>query len=127
MSLLTSLIPGLNRTAATAERPTIRPQYSVNPTPEAYTLTVALPGVAKDGVEVTAEAGEIRLTGKRSWSKPEGWTSLYSESNDANYELVLSHDDQIDADRIQAELVDGVLTVTLPKAEALKPRKIQVS
>ena len=126
MSLLTSLIPALSRTPAT-ERPTVRPQYTVKQTPEAFTLTVALPGVAKDGVDVSVEAGEIKVTGKRAWSKPEGWRALYSESSDAGYELVLNHNDEINAEKIQAELADGILTVSIPKAEAVKPRKIQVS
>ena len=133
MSLLNTLIPSLNRTPAADEtRPadlerTVQPAYQIKETPEAWGLTVHLPGVAKDGLEVTAEGNEIRITGRRAWQQPEGWTPLHRETAGAAYELTLTHDNAIDAEKISAELTDGVLRVTLPKAEAVKPRKIAVN
>lgn len=134
MSLLTDILPGLNRTSAacgdnctTKNAQTVRPPYKVKETADAYTVTVQLPGVAKDGLEITAEDGQIRLVGRRAWKTPEGWTPLYRETADAAYELVLAHDNAIDAAQIGAELRDGVLSVTLPKSEVAKPRKITVS
>ena len=107
--------------------PTVKPLYEVQETDDAYGVTVFLPGVSKENLEITAEAGEFRIVGRRTWTQPEGWTALYRESADAPYELSLSHDNAIDADKIAAELRDGVLRVSLPKAEALKPRRINVS
>jgi HSP20 family protein len=132
MSLINSLIPSLNRTPSQAGAnreagSTVKPVFHVNETDEAYGLTVYLPDVDKSGLDITAEAGEFRVVGRRTWKQPEGWTALYRESPNANYELVLTHDNAIDADKIAAELRDGVLRVSLPKAEALKPRKIAVS
>ncbi|MBC7368789.1 MAG: Hsp20/alpha crystallin family protein [Undibacterium sp.] len=134
MSPLTNILPGFNRTSAACgdacaaeNAQTVRPAYKVNETTDAYTVTVQLPGVAKDGLEITAEDGQVRLVGRRAWKTPEGWTSLYRETADAAYELVLTHDDAIDAEKIGAELRDGVLNVTLPKSEVTKPRKIAVS
>jgi HSP20 family protein len=98
----------------------------VKETPEAFGLTVYLPGVNKDGVDLTTEEGQIHVVGRRSWRQPEGWTSLYRESLDAPYELILTHDNAIDVDKVAAELREGVLRVSLPKAEAIKPRKIAV-
>jgi len=133
MSLFNNLIPSLGRTPATRAdtaaqtTPGVKPLYEVKETDEAYGLTVHLPGVAKDGLEITAEAGELRIVGRRAWTKPEGWTALYRESVDAPYELALTHDNALDGEKIAAELRDGVLRVSLPKAEAFKPRKIAVS
>jgi HSP20 family molecular chaperone IbpA len=114
--------------AATAEQaPTVKPVYDINETAEAYGLVVYLPGVSKENLEVTAQADHIRIFGKKAWKQPEGWTSLYRESGDEAYELMLSHENAIDVERVRAELRDGVLRVSLPKAESRKPRKIAVN
>jgi len=132
MSLFQTLVPSFARNASVQNGtsnavPTRKPAYEIKETPETYGVTVYLPGVDKDAVELTSEAGQFRIFARRSWHMPEGWTSVYRESNDAAYELILSHDNAIDSDKIVAELRDGVLRVSLPKSEALKPRKIPVS
>lgn len=132
MSLFNSLIPSLSRSPAeranaTTTEPTVKPLYEIKETDEAYGLTVYLPGVTKENLEITAEEGEVRIFGRRAWKQPEGWTLIYRESSDAPFELVLTHDNQVAADKIAAELKDGVLRVSLPKHEAVKPRKITVS
>ncbi len=135
MSLLNSLIPNLSRTPVTStpartsayEGPKVTPAHEIKETDDAYGLTVFLPGVAKEQLELTAEAGQFRIFATRSWKQPESWTTLYRESSDAPFELVLTHDNLIDADKAAAELKDGVLRVSLPKVEAVKPRRIAVS
>ena len=134
MSLLNTLIPSLNRTASTSHenRPTdlagaVKPHYEIKETNEAWGVTIYLPGVAKDGLEITAEDGQIHVVGRRNWQQPTGWTQLHRESVGARFELVLSHDTTVDADKVAAELRDGVLRISLPKHEAIKPRKITVN
>ena len=134
MSLFNTLIPSLSRqpakadgAAAQAIENAIKPAYEIKETADAFGVTVYLPGVGKDGLDVTAEDGQLRIIGRRAWKQPEGWTALYRESVDAPFELVLSHDNAIDTEKVAAELRDGVLRVSLPKHEALKPRKIAVS
>ena len=131
MSLLNSFLPTLsrNQNGATAEStsPSVKPRYEIKETPDAFGVTVYLPGVAKDTLEITAEAGEFRVVGRPNWTQPPGWTRLYRESAGLPFELTLTHDNAIDAEKIAAEFRDGVLRVSLPKAEALKPRRISVS
>ena len=134
MSLLNNLLPSLQRTStngATAPADelgaTIRPVYEIKETPDAFGVTVFLPGVAKAGLELTAEDGQVRIVGRRAWTRPEAWTALYRETSGAPFELVLTHEHAIDPDKIVAELRDGVLRVSLPKPEALKPRKIAIT
>lgn len=134
MSLFNHLIPSLTRNSETAcadgaceTAAAQRPAYNVRETDAEYRVTVQLPGVAKDGLEVTAENDQVRITGKRAWTQPTGWTAVHRETADAGYELVLTHENEIDAEKIVAELRDGVLSVTLPKQEALKPRKITIA
>jgi HSP20 family molecular chaperone IbpA len=133
MSLFNTLIPSLNRapapreSASTETAPTIKPVYEIKETDDAFGVTVQLPGVTKEGLELTAEEGALRIVGRRTWKKPDGWTSLYRESVDAPFELVLTHDNAINPDKIHAEIRDGVLRASLPKHEAIKPRKIAVN
>jgi len=132
MSFINSLLSKNVSSTADGDRTgqpefTLKPDYRISETAEAWTLVANLPGVAKDGLEVTAENGEISLRARRQWQQPAGWTSLHRESYDAGYALTLQHDNTVDADRIQAELKDGVLRVSLPKVEAVKPRKINVN
>ena len=135
MSLFNTLIPSLTRTPAANSGgtsagslgSTVKPAYEIKEAADAFGVTVFLPGVAKDGLELTAGDGEFRIVGRRTWQQPTGWTALYRESTQAPFELVLSHDNAIEADKIAAELRDGVLRVSLPKHEAVKPRKIAVT
>ena len=134
MSLLNALSTSLNRSPAGRDekrpadlRHTVKPLFEIKETPDAFGATVYLPGVAKDGLEITAEDGQIRVIGRRGWKQPEGWTALHRESADAPFELVLAHDNAIDTEKIAAELREGVLRVSLPKHEAIKPRKISVN
>jgi len=136
MSLLNSLIPSFARPSLDSAAdnyndagvtPGVRPVYSVTESADAYALTVQLPGVAKAGLSITDEDGVLTVRGERSWKQPAGWTSLYRESGERPFELSLQHDQSVDVEKIRAELVDGVLSATLPKAEARKPRKIAVA
>ena len=134
MSLLNTIVPSLSRSPANRDenrpadlRHTVKPLYEIKETPDAFGATVYLPGVAKDGLEITAEEGQIQIVGRRAWKQPEKWTALHRESADAPFELVLGHDNAIDTDKIAAELRDGILRISLPKHEAVKPRKIAVN
>jgi HSP20 family protein len=134
MSLIRSLVPSINRCPVRrdderdgGETPSVKPLYELQETDEAWGLQVHLPGVAREGLELTAEEGLITIRGRRDWKAPAGWTALYRESADAPFELGLRHDNTIDVEKIHAALKDGVLRVSLPKAEAVKPRKIAVA
>lgn len=133
MPLFNTLTSSFNRAPTRREDagddfgPSVKPAYEIKENDDAYGVTVHLPGVTKETLEITADNSQLVIRGRRVWKQPEGWTVLYRESVDAGYELVLAHDNAIDADKIAAELRDGVLRVSLPKAEAVKPRKIAVN
>ena len=131
MSLFNSLLPSVRRNQSEAceasTAATVVPRYEIKENPDAFGLEVWLPGVAKEGLELTIHEGELTIVGRRAWKKPEGWSQVYRETPAADYSLTLVHDNTFDAEKVHAELRDGVLRVTLPKAEALKPRKIAVA
>lgn len=105
----------------------VKPYFQVEETPEAWALTVQLPGVTKESLDFTAENERLTIRGRRNWEAPAGWTTLYRESVDAPYQLVLEHINSVDVAKIAAELKDGVLRVSLPKVEAVKPRKVTIT
>jgi HSP20 family protein len=128
MSFFNTILPSSNGVSAEAEvQATRRPRYAITETAETYEVTVNLPGVAKDGLEITDEDGELRISGKLADKQPEGRVALYRETSNAGYELLLAHGSTIVPDKTQAELQDGILRLRLSKVESAKPRKISVS
>jgi len=123
MSLISSLI----HPTEAEQHATQRPRYEVEETDLAFGLTVFLPGVAKSGLEITDDGGELHIKGRRAPGIPEAAPALHRESSDAPYELVFSHDSTVDTGKIVAELKDGVLRLSVPKAESAKPRKIAIN
>jgi HSP20 family protein len=65
-------------------------------------------------------------TARRAWNPPTDWTPVYREIPQADYRLVLEVDHRVNRDGIRAELNQGILTLTLPKSEAVKPRRIEI-
>lgn len=84
-----------------------------------------MPGVNKDGLEITLEGNEITIVGHRK-VEPLPGQSLFRESHNAYFQRVFELDPAIDTSRISAKMDQGVLTLTLPKSEKVKPRKIAV-
>jgi len=92
---------------------------------DGYALEVEMPGVTKQGVEITIEDGKLILGGHRPAAREFG-RAVHRERKTGEYRRVFDLDPSIDATRISARIDQGLLTVHLPKAEAVKPRKISV-
>ena len=104
----------------------ITPPASVIETGDGYTLELEMPGVSKDGLDISIENNELSIVGRRSNPATEG-TLLHRESRSHNYRRTFEIDPSIDSRKITARITQGVVTLTLPKAEEVKPRKITVS
>jgi HSP20 family protein len=103
----------------------IAPEVNIYEDKDGYILEAEMPGVNKDGLEITLEGTEITITGRRNVPAMKG-DSLFRESQPANFRRVFSLDPVIDTGRINAKMDQGVLTLTLPKSEKVKPKRIQV-
>lgn len=90
-------------------------------------IVLEMPGVEKGNVEVKVEEGVLFVDGRLDLAKYQGLQPLYTEYNIGNYSRSFRLSNAVDQDRIGAELKDGVLSLTLPKAEKAKPRTIQIS
>ena len=102
------------------------PVASVIEGSDVYMLNVEMPGVNKEGLEISVENNELTIIGRRSLPQIEG-TLIHRESRPENFRRVFELDPSIDMSKISARIEQGVLTLTLPKAEQVKPRKITVS
>lgn len=103
----------------------ITPEVNIFETKDGYVLEAEMPGVNKDGLELTLENHEITIIGHRTVQPVQG-QPLFCECPTADFRRVFELDPAIDTSKINARINQGLLTLTLPKSEAIKPRKIQV-
>jgi HSP20 family protein len=111
------------RTAA--ELPFVAPEVNIYETEKNFVLQAEMPGVNKSGLEVTLEGSTLTFVGRRSEAPVVG-TPLYRETRPLNYRRSFELDPSIDTNKIVAEIQQGVLTLTLPKAERVQPRRIEI-
>jgi HSP20 family protein len=104
----------------------IPPEVNIRETKDGYVLEADMPGVNKDGLDITLEDTTLTIIGRREKADVDT-EAIYRESPTADYRRVFELDPAIDPARIDAKLEHGVLTVLLPKSERAKPRKIAVS
>jgi HSP20 family protein len=104
----------------------VAPAATVLENSDGYTLEVEMPGVSKEGLEMWVENNELTILGRRTVPSVEG-TLVHRESRGENFRRSFEIDPSIDAEKISAKIDQGVVTLTLPKAEQVKPRKIAVA
>ena len=104
----------------------VAPAATVLENADGYTLEVEMPGVSKENLEMWVEKNELTILGRRSMPSVEG-TLIHRESRPENFRRSFELDPSIDAGKISAKIEQGVVTLTLPKAEQVKPRKIAVA
>lgn len=103
-----------------------RPHYQIEEQEGETVVWVELPGVAKDDLNLTLEKRDLILVAGASNHRPESWKVLHRESADRTYRLRLHLGNYLDCEAIEADMQNGVLALTLPKAETVKPRKIKI-
>jgi len=104
----------------------VTPPVNIYEMKSEYVLEAEMPGVNKDGLEVTLEANEITIHGRKTVEKTSG-DALLRERNPAEYRRVFELDPTLDTSKISAKIEQGLLTLVLPKAAQLQPRRISVS
>jgi len=104
----------------------ITPPASLTEISDGYMLEIEMPGVKKDGLDISVENNELTIVGRRSLPVLEGML-IHRESRPENFRRAFELDPSIDGDKISAKIDQGLVTLTMPKAEHVKPRKITVS
>lgn len=96
---------------------------------EGFHIFMDMPGVAPDALSIDLEENELMVTGASRYTPASETQGRYSapEFGAPVYRRVFTLSDMVDRERIKASLKDGVLDLFLPKAEAMKPRRIPIS
>ncbi len=104
------------------------PPVDIRETENAFICTADLPGLTKDDIEVTVEDGVLSISGERSLENVDNENSQMRriERSYGSFRRSFTLPTGVDAGKVEAKFQDGVLNLTLPKAEAAKPRKIEV-
>jgi HSP20 family protein len=113
------------RTEQQSERGFVIPPANISATENEYLLELDMPGVSKEGLEVTIEGNELTIIGRRKDEAPSG-DLCYCESGLADYRRMFELGPDIDTSKINAEMKNGVLKLHLPKSERAKPKQIEV-
>ena len=125
MNRLVSDLPWAPLPLQTPQESSLRPAADAQETDDAVVLTVALPGVQPADVEVGFENDTLTVSGSLP-TREEGLRWVLAERPQGRFHRRFTLKTPIDADAIQAHFAHGVLTLTLPKSEQVKPRKIAV-
>jgi HSP20 family protein len=104
----------------------LTPRVDVVETRDAYLLEAEMPGVDKRSLELSLDGNELIITGRRP-PKMDSGELVYRESSPLGFRRVFELDPSIDTAKVTARMEQGVLRLTLPKADRVKPRKITVS
>lgn len=114
-----------NREETRSSEKFIKPAVNIIETEEGLTLTADVPGAAKNALEVNVEKGILTISAPVTRSMPGNPT--YSEFELASYYRQFSIPESLDHEKAKADLVNGILTLRVPKAEVAKPRKIEIT
>jgi HSP20 family protein len=103
------------------------PYTDIHETDEALTVVMEMPGVEKKDINVSLENDVLRVDGQIDFGKKyEGMEPVYTEYNVGPYTRSFTLSNRIDQEKISAQLEDGVLTLTLPKAKEALLRRISI-
>ena len=108
-------------------RTTFIPRADIYETDQNVVVIVDMPGANEDSIDIMLEENTLVIDGKSTFDAPDGYSLVFAEFEAGDYERKFRITDQIDRENIDATYKDGVLRLTLPKAEQAKARKISVT
>jgi HSP20 family protein len=112
--------------ADTAKQPHVVPPVDVFENESSITLLADLPGVQRDQLHVRVDGDNLVLEATAATAGPDNLQLVYGEAQIPTYRRQFTLSRELDASRIEAQLRDGVLRLTIPKAEEARPRRVQV-
>jgi HSP20 family molecular chaperone IbpA len=114
-------------TPAAREEPALLPPVDVVEDATGITLYADMPGVPRDKLQLRVDGDQLAIEAELSLAVPEGMEPTHAEVSRSRYRRAFTLSKELDADKVSAELAQGVLRVRIPKAEHAQPRKITVN
>ena len=109
------------------EQAALMPPVDVIEDADSLTLYADLPGVSKDRLSLHVDSGTLSIEAELGLALPEGLQSSHTEVSVGRFRRSFTLSKELDAERVSAELSNGVLKLRIPKAEHAKPRRITVN
>ena len=105
---------------------TFVPRVDIYEVEDTVVLVADMPGVDENSVDITLEKNILKINGFAQPQAPDNFEPAYAEYRFGNYERTFALSDEVDRDKIEATVKNGVLRLVMPKAEEAKTRKITV-
>ena len=93
---------------------------------DTFEIRAEVPGIAKDDLNVNIQGNYLEISGSRTSDTPDGYKVHRAERGADTFSRSFTLPDDVDAEKVEATMKDGVLYLTLPKSEAAKPRQITI-
>lgn len=111
---------------ARAQELALRPPTDIFEDAEGITLRLDMPGASRERLALEVNRNQLDVQADVQIEMPQGMEPLYADVRATHYQRSFGLSSELDADRIEATLKDGVLTLRIPKRAELRPRKIEV-
>ena len=108
------------------QEPAIRPAVDIFEDETGITVQADMPGVSRDRLEIQVDSDTLAIEGVADIAMPEGMEALYADVRATRYRRSFSLSSELDADKAEATLKDGVLSLRIPKRAQYQPRKIEI-
>lgn len=104
----------------------VAPHVAVSETEKDFLLQADMPGLTKEDIHVSLDRNELVISGTRKEEVPKGYAAVYQERAPLSYRRTFTVNTEINQEDMKATYENGVLSLTLPKSERVKPKKVTV-
>jgi HSP20 family molecular chaperone IbpA len=108
------------------QEPAILPAVDIFENASGITVQADMPGVSRDRLDVHIDSDTLSIEGRAEIPMPEGMDAMYADIRSTHYKRSFTLSRELDTERVEAGLKDGVLTLRIPKREEHRPRRIEV-
>ncbi len=104
----------------------VYPPINLTEDKDTYYVRAELPGVKSEDLEIQATGKNLSISGKREITAEQGVKYHRREREAGSFSRMINLADGVESEAVEAKLANGILTVTAPKAEAMKPRRVSI-